>query len=48
MIAESPVCTLSLSVWNFRAALKEHPSMAIKMLQELARRVRMAEVSVSH
>jgi CRP-like cAMP-binding protein len=36
-----------LSSWNFQAALKEHPSMAIKMLQELVRRVRSANVSVS-
>jgi CRP-like cAMP-binding protein len=37
-----------LSSWNFRAALKEHPSMAVKMLEELARRVRTADVSVNH
>jgi CRP/FNR family cyclic AMP-dependent transcriptional regulator len=47
VVAETPVRTLSLSSWNFRAALKEHPSMAIKMLEELARRVRTANVSVS-
>jgi CRP/FNR family transcriptional regulator, cyclic AMP receptor protein len=48
VVAETPVRTLSLSSWNFRAALKEHPSMAIKMLEELARRVRTADKSVSH
>jgi CRP-like cAMP-binding protein len=48
VVAETPVRILSLSSWNFRAALKEHPSMAIKMLEELARRVRTADVSVSH
>ena len=46
VVAETPVRTLSLSSWNFRAALKEHPSMAIKMLEELARRVRSANLSV--
>ena len=46
VVAETPVRTLSLSSWNFRAALKEHPSMAIKMLEELARRVRGANLSV--
>jgi CRP-like cAMP-binding protein len=47
VVAENPVRTLSLSLWNFRAALKEHPSMAIKMLEELARRVRTTSASVS-
>jgi CRP/FNR family cyclic AMP-dependent transcriptional regulator len=47
VVAETPVRTLSLSSWNFRAALKEHPSMAVKMLEELARRVRTAGASVS-
>ncbi len=42
VIAETPVRTLSLSAWNFRAALKEHPSLAVKMLEELASRVRTA------
>jgi CRP/FNR family transcriptional regulator, cyclic AMP receptor protein len=46
VVAETPVRTMSLSSWNFRAALKEHPSMAIKMLEELARRVRGANLSV--
>ena len=46
VVAETPVRTLSLSSRNFRAALKEHPSMAIKMLEELARRVRGADLSV--
>ena len=47
VVAETPVRTLALSSWNFRAALKEHPSMAVKMLEELARRVRTASASVS-
>ena len=42
VIAETPVRTLSLSAWNFRAALKEHPSLAVKMLEELASRLRTA------
>ena len=48
VVAETPVRTLSLSSWNFRAALKEHPSMAIKMLEELAHRVRTTSASVRH
>jgi CRP-like cAMP-binding protein len=47
VVAETPVRTLSLSSWNFRAALKEHPSVAIKMLEELARRIRSTSASVS-
>jgi CRP/FNR family transcriptional regulator, cyclic AMP receptor protein len=47
VIAETPVRTLSLSSWNFRAALKELPSMAIKMLEELAHRIRTTSASVS-
>ena len=47
MVAETPVRTLSLSSWNFRAALKEHPSMAVKMLEELARRIRTTGASMS-
>jgi CRP/FNR family transcriptional regulator, cyclic AMP receptor protein len=42
VVAETPVRTVSLSAWNFRAALKEHPTMAVKMLEELAGRVRTA------
>jgi CRP/FNR family cyclic AMP-dependent transcriptional regulator len=47
VVAETPVRALSLSAWNFRAALKEHPSLAVKMLEELASRVRAANPSVS-
>jgi CRP/FNR family transcriptional regulator, cyclic AMP receptor protein len=48
VVAETPVraLSLSLSAWNFRAALKEHPGLAIKMLEELAGRVRTANPSV--
>ena len=46
VVAETPVRTLSLSVWNFRAALKEHPTMAVKMLEELASRLRASGPSV--
>jgi CRP/FNR family transcriptional regulator, cyclic AMP receptor protein len=47
VVAETPLRTLALSSWNFRAALKEHPTMAVKMLEELARRIRTAGTSVS-
>jgi CRP/FNR family transcriptional regulator, cyclic AMP receptor protein len=47
VVAETPVRTVSLSSWNFRAALKEHPSIAVKMLEELASRLRTAGLSVT-
>jgi CRP-like cAMP-binding protein len=47
VVAETPVRTLSLSSWNFRAALKEHPSIAVKMLEELASRLRTAGLSIT-
>lgn len=47
VVAETPVRTVSLSSWNFRAALKEHPSMAVKMLEELASRLRTAGLSAT-
>jgi CRP/FNR family cyclic AMP-dependent transcriptional regulator len=47
VVAETPVRALSLSAWNFRAALKEHPNLAVKMLEEMARRVRATGSSVS-
>jgi CRP/FNR family transcriptional regulator, cyclic AMP receptor protein len=42
VVAKTPVRTLSLSSWHFRAALKEHPTIAVKMLEELASRIRAA------
>ena len=47
VVAETPVRTVSLSSWNFRDALKEHPSIAVKMLEELASRVRSAGSSLT-
>jgi CRP/FNR family cyclic AMP-dependent transcriptional regulator len=47
VVAATPVRTLALSAWNFRAALKEHPSLAVKMLEELASRVRTSGSSIS-
>jgi CRP/FNR family transcriptional regulator, cyclic AMP receptor protein len=46
VLAETPVRVLALSSWNFRAALKEHPGIAIKMLEELASRLRATDASI--
>jgi CRP/FNR family cyclic AMP-dependent transcriptional regulator len=47
VVADTSVRTLSLSAWNFRAALKEHPTLAVKMLEELASRIRASGPSIS-
>jgi CRP-like cAMP-binding protein len=48
VIAESDVTTLSLPMWSFKSVLKEHPTMALKMLEEVGRRLRATEKSLSH
>jgi CRP/FNR family transcriptional regulator len=48
VIARTPVSTLSLSTWDFKETLKNHPDLAVKMLEELGRRLRENESSVSH
>ncbi len=40
VIAETDVHTLAIPHWNFRALLKEQPPMALKMLEEVCKRVR--------
>jgi CRP/FNR family cyclic AMP-dependent transcriptional regulator len=41
--AETAVTTLSLAIWNFRAALLENPSITYKLLLNLSARLREAE-----
>jgi CRP/FNR family transcriptional regulator, cyclic AMP receptor protein len=41
--AETPVSTLSLAIWNFKATLLENPSITYKLLLALCRRLRDAE-----
>lgn len=48
IVARSPVRTLSLSSWNFRPLLKEHPSIAEGVLLQLCRRLRETESSHLH
>lgn len=48
VIAETDVTTLSLAVWSFRSFLKENPNVTVKMLEELGRRLRSSERSLSH
>ncbi|MBV9409975.1 MAG: cyclic nucleotide-binding domain-containing protein [Acidimicrobiia bacterium] len=48
IVARSPVRTLSLSSWNFRPLLKEHPSIAEGVLVQLCRRLRDVDASHLH
>lgn len=48
IVATSPMRTLSLSSWNFRPLLKEHPSIAEAVLLQLCRRLRQTESSHLH
>ena len=41
--ADSPLHTLSITTWNFKPLLLEHPQVAYKLLVELCRRLREAE-----
>jgi CRP-like cAMP-binding protein len=47
-VAETPVRTFGITSWNFRAVLKSHPSLPLKMLEEVSRRVRENERSLSN
>ena len=43
----SPLRTFSLTSWKFSALIKKHPSMALKMLVEMSRRLRQSEGSLT-
>ena len=40
VIAETPVRTFSLTSWAFKSLLKSQPTLALKMLEEVCRRIR--------
>jgi CRP/FNR family transcriptional regulator, cyclic AMP receptor protein len=48
VVARTLVRTLSLSSWNFRPLLREHPSIAEAILLEMCRRLRAVQVSHLH
>jgi CRP/FNR family transcriptional regulator, cyclic AMP receptor protein len=48
VVAETPVRTFAITSWNFRSVLKEHPSMPVKMLEEVCKRLRENERSLSN
>ena len=47
VVAETPVRTLSVPVWNFRSLLRREPGLALKMLEEVCRRVRTSDTSLN-
>ncbi len=48
MTALEPTRALVIPVWDFRAALRESPEIAIKLLSVMSRRLRKAESSITH
>ncbi|MCU1450968.1 MAG: uncharacterized protein JWP02_3138 [Acidimicrobiales bacterium] len=48
VVARTLVRTLSLSSWNFRPLLREHPSIGEAILLEMCRRLRAVEASHLH
>jgi CRP/FNR family cyclic AMP-dependent transcriptional regulator len=48
VIAETPVTTLSIPAWSFKAVIKSQPSLALKMLEEVCRRLRANESSLTN
>ncbi len=48
VVAESDVRAMVIPAWGFRKLLKDNPSLMLKMLEEMARRMRDASPTVSH
>ncbi len=48
VIAETPLVTFSVPVWAFRSLLKGQPTLALKMLEEVCRRLRGSDTSLHH
>lgn len=46
VLADTPLQTFVLPVWDFRTLLKAQPSLAMKMLEEVCRRLRGADASL--
>jgi CRP/FNR family transcriptional regulator, cyclic AMP receptor protein len=47
VVAESAVSTLSLSAWDFKEVVGNHPTIALKVLEEMSKRLRDADSSLS-
>jgi CRP/FNR family transcriptional regulator, cyclic AMP receptor protein len=47
VVADTPVRTLSIPAWSFRSLLKSQPSLSLKMLEEVCRRLRTVDASIN-
>jgi CRP-like cAMP-binding protein len=47
VVADTPVRTLAIVSWQFRGLLKDQPNLTIRMLEEVCRRLRSADETVS-
>jgi CRP-like cAMP-binding protein len=47
VVALEPSRCLAMSSWSFKSIVSEHPKMALKMLQEFVRRLRMNAQNIS-
>lgn len=45
--ATSPISLVAITSWAFRGLLREHPSIALKMLETVAQRLRRATADVT-
>lgn len=48
VLSETPLVTFVVPVWGFRTLLKAQPALAVKMLEEVCRRLRGADTSLHH
>lgn len=48
VVAETPVETFVLPFFSFRGLLKAQPALALKMLEETCRRIRVIDTSLTH
>ena len=48
VVADTDVKTLSVPQWEFKAMLKAHPNLTVKMLEETCRRLRVNAASLTN
>jgi CRP/FNR family cyclic AMP-dependent transcriptional regulator len=48
VLAETPVKTLAIPAWSFKAVIKTQPGLALKMLEEVCRRIRASESALTN
>jgi CRP/FNR family cyclic AMP-dependent transcriptional regulator len=48
VVAETPVKTLAIPAWSFKALVRSQPALALKMLEETCRRLRANEAALTN